>query len=722
MIRSRVSLSLFVLLLSTHVLSAHEGMWLPIYLKGVVAEDMKKAGAQISVDEIWNTDRPSLSDAVVHFNGGCTGELVSPNGLLLTNHHCGFDAIAKASTEEKNYLKNGYWAKSYEEEIPTDIDISILVDMINVTDQLKDLPGPQERKAVVDSITTAAVGDNAYLSARVKEYFEGNEYYLLVSKVYPDVRFVGTPPASIGKYGGDTDNWMWPRHTGDFSVFRVYADAAGEPAPFSRDNVPYQPKQYLKISLAGVDSGDFTLVMGYPGSTERYLTSADVKHTYNVTSPAFIQGLGGVLESMDDEMAKDEATRLKLVSSHASLANYHKFLIGQQRQLSMFDLIGQKQEFENELRMWLNDNATADNNYGYLLDSIAAMNVKLEEVEPYSSGLVSTVFRTGLFGYLFQLGQFTQPLLETKMKRKERKKKAAAMIPLVDQYFDRNMRESDKNIFKDALYSYYLIVKDEERMPSFMKLMLNGNEMNDEQVMRKIAQYVDEGSTNSVFMDRQSALSFLRRPKKKHIEDDPILRLRNEILNYYRSDLTVKSIPLNNRLSKLRKQYIQALREWKTDSTFYPDANSTFRITYGNVSPYYPRDGVMYDYYTTHYGVLAKYQPGDLEFDMPQEAVDGMKLQNFGRYAENDTLRINFLTTTDITGGNSGSPVLNARGELIGLAFDGNWEAMIGDLYVEPTLNRTIAVDIRYVLWIIDKLSGAERLIQEMTIVEGAPN
>lgn len=706
--------------------SDDEGMWLPLYLKQLNEKDMKAKGLKLNAEDIYNINNSSLKDAVVSFGGFCTGEIVSAEGLLFTNHHCGYDAIASNSTVEKDYLKNGFWAKSKAEELPNQgLTASILVYMKDVTDiikqQTKDINADDVRSQRIiklsDSIAKDAIKGTNYV-ASVKPYFKGNEYYLLVYEVYRDVRLVGAPPASIGKFGGDTDNWMWPRHTGDFSVFRIYTGPDGKPAPYSKDNIPMKPKKFFPVSLKGVKPNDYAMVLGFPGSTDRYLTSFDLETAAKYSNPAVIEALGTEIEVMKQDMEKDRALALTLASDYASTSNSYKFYQGQHRQLMQTDLIQKQKEEETKFSSWVNADPARKEKYGSVLSDIKAANDEYRTIEPALSYFGYGFFGANAARYGLNYNVLFNKAPDKKNAVADQKKMdsmAKVIKPRVKEYFKTGTFNTDKRVLLEQLL---LIVNKlpAEKRPEFFKDVFK--KFNTDDNNKAIYDYVNYIYENSKLLDSVKAIKFLDKPTQKQLINDPFFQLVKNMLTHYQKNLASVNGTAKAKMAKNHKLYIEALREWKKDKKFYPDANSTLRLSYGTVQSYIPRDAVKYNYYTTYEGILEKADSTSNEFNAPARQLELLKKKDFGRYAQNDTLRVNFLTDNDITGGNSGSPVLDGQGNLIGIAFDGNWESMISKLYVDPALNRTISVDIRYVLWVIDKYAGADNLIKELKIVE----
>jgi len=702
-----------------------EGMWLPLYLKKLNERDMKADGAHFSADDVYSVNHSSFKDAVVCLNGGqCTGEIVSADGLVLTNHHCGYDNIAEHSTVENNILKNGFFAKSRSEELVNkEFTMQILVFMEDETslinNAVKDITSDDLKRVKIrgmrDSIAKAASQDNKY-KAEVKGFFAGNDYYLVVYQVFTDVRLVGAPPAAIGKFGGDVDNWMWPRHTGDFSMFRIYTGPDGNPAPYSPNNIPYKPKYFFPVSLKGEKQNDFAMVMGFPGSTSRYVTSFDLEFNRDCNNPASIDVLETEMSIMKKDMDANEAVKLKLAANYASLANTEKYLVGQELMLKHGAGFDAKRKEEKEFQDWAVSDKDRKDKYGNLLNDIKENNDKLRSIEPQLSYFFG-MFNSRLLSYGFSFYAFNKYTDDNKSKptRAELDTIAKGIVPAAEDYFKDSSLATDKKVLKALLLDLYNNVPEEKRPAAITNIIKNDKKAPNAE--SAINNFIDDLEKKSVIVDQKKNKEFLENPKLKKLKKDPYYNFMCDFVQYYFMLLKPVYDNASQDLSKKHKLYMQGLREMQPNKTFYPDANSTLRVTYGNVLPYHPRDAVAYKYYTTYEGILEKSNPKDPEFIVPQHELDLFAKKDFGRYAQNDTLRINFIANTDITGGNSGSPVLDADGNLIGLAFDGDWESMIGDLSFNPATNRTICVDIRYVLWVIDKYAGATNLINEMKIV-----
>ena len=704
-----------------------EGMWLPLYLKQYNEKDMQRLGMRITADDIYNINHSSIKDAVVRMGGGfCTGELVSGEGLLFTNHHCGYEKIAEHSTVEHDYLKNGFWAKSHKEELPNPgLTVSRLVYMKDLTASFNAVTSAIKDKAAkrlaIDSMTkdiTTKEVKGTHFEAEVKTYFNGNEYYLLVYETFKDVRLVGAPPASIGKFGGDVDNWMWPRHTGDFSVFRVYTDKDGNPAEYSADNIPYKPKHFFPVSLKGIKQGDYSMVMGYPGQTERYLTSYDIEYNRDIQNPVLIKYMETMLDVMKKDMDADRALSLKMAADYASLSNSYKYFLGQERLLKTpdpsADVVQIKRKMETDFTQWVNASPERKEKYGSILSDIKSQLDSRREFEPAYSLQINSMFSQPLLNYTFGFYQFKTVLKEGKDKPVQSEVDTAVkhLKGKAGDYISGYKFKTDRKIFQASLTMLF----NELPESSYSDMMKNVlKEYKGKSKNEAVALYVDDLYKKSLLLDSMKAEKWLKKPNYKKLEKDPMFAFMESLVKVYVGQMMV-SQPITRTLGERHKLYMQAIREFMPDKTFYPDANSTMRLSYGNVKAYVPRDGEFYKYYTTYMGILEKYDAKNPEFEVPEREIKLLKDKNWGRYAENDTLRVCFITNNDITGGNSGSPVIDADGNLIGLAFDGDWESMIGDLHINPKVNRTIAVDVRYVLWVIDIYADAKNLINELDI------
>jgi hypothetical protein len=698
---------------------ADEGMWLLHMLDAKAYNDMVKKGLKLSKEQLYSINKASLKDAIVIFAGGCTGEIVSKEGLIFTNHHCGYNAIAAASTVEKNYLRDGFYARSKAEEIPTP---SVAVQFLNriddvtaeVEEALKGLKGT-ERAMKLQAISNAIVKratEATGQDARVVPFYKANQYLLFIYDRYRDVRLVGTPPESIGKFGGDTDNWEWPRHTGDFSVFRVYMSKDGKPAEYNPENVPYQAKYFLPVSIKGVKDGDYAMIFGYPGSTNRYETSYGVKLKTEIENPAIVNLRDVRLKHMFNEMKKDDAVRLQLASSYASIANYWKFFDGEAQQLLKYDVFGQKKAEEAKFITWAKGKPEYENIF-------TDYEKAYEAWWPYVKH--RTYINEGILGSPLTAFAASFQALERALTRKER---SLEEINRIVEGMNRNReaflantnRVSDQNIVASISQMFYNDIDKSQHPAGFYeKLQSSFGPLTDEATYKKFAA---DMFTRTMILDEVAWKTFVNNPDSTALQADPAYAYATAFIKNYSSKYAAKYTEFNNQNNDLGRLYMKGVMTMNPGQVRYPDANFTMRLSYGSVKSYRPRDAVFYDYVCTMNGVMEKYKPGDYEFDLPKELIEAVRAKNYGPYkdAKTNDLVVNFITTNDITGGNSGSPVLNGKGELIGLAFDGNYEALSHKIAFDKDLNRTICVDIRYVLWCIDVLGGAKNIIQELTL------
>jgi hypothetical protein len=694
--------------------NADEGMWLLPDLQGQIETMMKQMGLKLSANDIYNYDSASIKDAVVIFGQGCTGEIISDKGLILTNHHCGFSNVQSISTLEKNYLENGFWAKSFEEEIPVpDLDITFLLKAENITNLFNNINGDTLSDAEYQKLINKRCSEiedsfenrEKNIFAIVKPMYEGNQYYLFVYQKYNDIRLVGTPPSSIGKFGGDTDNWMWPRHTADFSLFRVYADSLGNPAPYSNANIPLCPKYYLKISLDGYSENDFTFILGYPGSSQRYSSSYEIDEISNIINLNRIKIRNIKLGIIQDEMLKNDKIKLRYASKYAASSNYYKFSIGQNFSIKMYNLLNDKIQTEDSLLNFfrLNDSIR----YNELATSLDNIKKTIEDR------------RKSLYALQF--------LNECLIRGAEIFNFAYSSKTLLNDYHSSQSKNfSSSNFFNEAIKFYKNFDLNTEKKLAFtlINLLYQNIEAKylpafyntiNKKYSGNIQKYVDDIYKKSMFSDSLKLISFLKNFNPSKLEKDPIYVVSLNIFSKFR-ELYDNYSNASEIFFKARKIYTKYLMSINADFPKYPDANFTMRLTFGKVKSYKPRDAVYYNYKTSYIGLLEKEDSLNWEFKMPEYLKELLVKKDFGKYATNDTLFVCFITDNDITGGNSGSPVLNAKGQLIGVAFDGNWEGMGGNIKYLQSIQRCINVDIKYILFIIDKYAGAGRIIEELKL------
>ncbi|KXX67862.1 hypothetical protein AVL50_24725 [Flammeovirga sp. SJP92] len=703
-----------------------EGMWLPMFVSRLNYTDMKKEGLKLTAEEIYSVNNSSLKDAIVHFGGFCTGEIVSDKGLIFTNHHCGYGGIQSVSTVENDYLTNGFFAKSHDEEKPIEgLFVRFLQRMDDVSEkvnkELKGLTGAERAKKaqeVMAGIKAEKEGElnNDSYEVVVKSFFEGNEFYMFVYERYDDIRLVGNPPEAVGKFGGDTDNWMWPRHTGDFSIFRVYASKDNKPAKYSKDNIPYTPKHHLPVSINGVQKDDFAMIMGYPGSTDRYLTSEGVKQQIEVFNPLFVEMRDAILKTWRKHMDADPKVRLQYASKYASTANYWKYFIGQTKGLKRQHVIEKKQAEESQFNAWIAKDANRKKEYGTVTDMLK------EGYDGKRDGRVAMVlltqggFRIEAVMQARKAARFVGEVSAEEVSETVIKDAKETALEQAKGFFKNYDYATDKELAVVLLKKYKEVLGRPENknlpVPSVYELI-------EREFSGDYEAYVEKAFTTSVFTDQGRLEAFISNPSASVYEEDMLTQLHNEFFQSYLS-VAKGEQEAEMKVEDGNRLYVKGIREMNPDKSYYPNANSTMRLTYGTVKDYIPGDAMFYSYYTTSKGLLEKEDPKNHEFVLPKEIKEKVVKRDFGRYADqNGELRIAFITNNDITGGNSGSPVINGNGELIGLAFDGNWEAMSGDIAFEPELQRCINVDVRYVLWTIDKVYGAKNIVDEMTIVGG---
>jgi len=708
--------TLIVALLSiSSFVRADEGMWLIHMLERIAAAEMNQAGLNLTAEEIYDINNASLKDAIVRLNGGmCTGEVISSQGLVLTNHHCAYDAIQGFSAPEHDYLTDGFFAMSLGEEMHIeDFEISFLVRVDDVTDQMlanvtPEMSENERSEAIREARGTVMEGldPEGAKEIEIKSFYYGSEYYAFEYKTYLDVRLVAAPPESVGKYGGDTDNWMWPRHTGDFSMLRIYADGDNEPAEFSETNVPLTPKRHLNINTAGVQPGDYTMVMGYPGSTDRYLSSYGVRQALDAYNPSVVAVRDLKLRTMKEHMDADLGVRIQYAAKYAQTANYWKYYIGQSKGLTRLEIEQKKKALEDAFSAWVAQDPAREAKYGEALDLIASYYAETDatvkgDVYALEAGLIGADLPLFVFRFTrMAAGLFAEDAEEVEATR-------AALTDLVQGHFKEYDQATDRDVFVRLMTKYMDDIAADQQ-PSFFSTVQNKYDGDFDAFAEKMY-------AKSFLVDQERCMAFLAKPSEKTLNKDLAVEVGRSLAERYFSTMNAGAQESFDRGYRL---FVEGLREMQSDELFYPDANSTMRVTFGQVGAYDPADAVHYDHFTTANGIMEKKDNSNPEFVVPSRLEELIRARDFGRWADADgELHVCFIHGTDITGGNSGSPVIDGNGNLIGLAFDGNWEAMSGDITFEEELQRTISVDIRYVMWVIDKFAGAQNLIDEMDFV-----
>lgn len=714
---------IFILLLSflsltVFLAKADEGMWLLHLLKEQNMEKMKELGLELSAEQIYSINNSCIKDAVGALDGGmCTAELVSPEGLLLTNHHCGYDEIQNHSSLEHNYLKDGFWAMTREEELPNPgKTVTFVVRIEDVTDKIlpelsPDLTGNNRADELEylsrDIISEATEGNN--YDAYVKPFFNGNQYLLFVNETFRDVRLVGAPPESIGKFGHDTDNWVWPRHTGDFSVFRVYTAPDGSPADYSPENIPLEPKYYLPVSLGGYENGDFSMVMGFPGSTDRYMTSWEIEELLDITHPNRIKIRGTIQDIMMAAMESSEKIDIMYSAKYSESSNYWKYSIGQSEGLRKLHVIERKEKLEDQFRSWVEEDEEREIKYGNVLELIKSGVEGRRDLKFTNEYLIECMYQGIETVQLGNVVRFLYQELRSENPNPERMELIIRFIKSnAESFYKEYDRETDKKISAAMLKLMIRDVKTELQPAALDEIR--------DKYKGNVDKYIDMYFKKSILPYEDKLMKFLEDPDLKTLEKDPAVQMAVSFFNSY-IGINAMMDPFNAKVEKGARLWMVGLMEMMKNKVFYPDANSTLRLTYGTVSDYYPRDAVKYNYFTTLAGVMEKEIPHDREFSISERLKQLYEEKDYGIYGKNGVIYVCFTTNNDITGGNSGSPVINSKGELIGIAFDGNWEAMSGDVAFENKLQKCINVDIRYVLFIMDKFAGASHLVKEMTLL-----
>ncbi|HZJ61680.1 MAG TPA: S46 family peptidase [Chitinophagaceae bacterium] len=703
---------------------ADEGMWLPLLLGQQVYNDMVKRGLKLTKEQLYSINKPSLKDAIVIFGGGCTGEIVSPEGLVFTNHHCGYEVIASASTVDHNYLRDGFYSKSRGEEIPADgLTVQFLLRIDDVTkevmDSLQGLSGMervQRQQKVIMSINSRLSDTAQSIEARISPLFKGNQFLVFIYQRYKDVRLVVAPPENLGKFGGDTDNWEWPRHTIDFAVFRVYSDKNGKPAKYAEGNIPLKPKWFLPISIKGVKEGDYAMIYGYPGSTNRYETSYGVKQKIEIDNPTLVKLRDMRLKYMFAEMKKDPAIKLQLASSYASIANYWKFFDGETKQLLKYDVYGQKKKAEEQFAGWAKGKQEYENIF-------TDWSKAYDDWRPYSKNRMymnEGIYGSPLIMFAGSLLQVEKALVGTGSSAGDVKKALDMANSYRKEFLTEENKTSDQNILATVTKMYYEDVPQDQHPTGFYNELRNQyGDLKDEATYKKFA--ADVFSKTMIFDDTRWN-DFTAHPDANKLQQDPAFNFASTFTKNYNNKYSPYFQQFNAKNNELGRLYLKGIMQKDTVKAkkMYPDATFTMRVSYGTVKGYNPRDAVHYDCVTTSKGFLEKYIPEDYEFDIYPKVLEMMKKKDFGQYIDKgkNDLVVAFITNNDITGGNSGSPVVNSKGELLGLAFDGNYEALSHKIAYDKDLNRTICVDIRAVLWTIDKVGGDQTVIKELKIVK----
>ena len=712
----KLIITLSLIIFGFYHLQADEGMWLPVDISQFLYKDMKEMGLELTPEQIYSINNSSIKDAIVSLGGFCTGEIVSRQGLLLTNHHCAESVIQSHSSVENDYLENGFWAQTMEDELPNeDLYARFLVSMEDVTqDVLKDITDEmteEERERVVrniiEELVTEAEKDSFY-DADIKAFYEGNKYYLFLYETYKDVRLVGAPPMSIGNYGGETDNWMWPRHTGDFALFRVYMSPDGKPAAYSPENIPLKPKHHLPISLNGYKKGDFSMILGFPGTTKRYITSYGLNLAVEQTNPDLIEIMQERQGILKKDMDQNEEVNIKYHSKYFRISNALKYYIGQTKGIEELNVIAQRKKVEDDFQEWIEKRNKREKLYGDVINNIKTAYDSLSNYNTAYNYSRFSNYLIEIIPFSYSFASLNALLDRDSVNTEKLNSITEGLIEYANEYYDDYNAPTDRKVFAALMKLYHENVK-EDLQPEVLTTAAN-------QYNGDFARWAGSIFRESIFSDKERLMNFLENPEKGIIENDPAFKVAQSFIQSYQilqSDLDESYSKLN----RARRNFIKGLMAMNEDKNYYPDANSTLRISYGKITGYDPKDAVHYRYYTTMEGLAAKHDPLDDEFDAPEKLMELYKDQDFGRYDQNGIMEVDFLSNNDITGGNSGSPVLNGRGELIGIAFDGNWEAMSSDIAYQPAIQRTISVDIRYVLFVIDKFADAGHLIDEMTLV-----
>jgi len=714
-------LSLSILIFNS--LSAIEGMWLPQLLEQLNISDMKSKGCKLSASDIYDINQPSLKDAIVSFGGFCTGEIISKEGLILTNHHCGYGQIQSHSSLDKDYLTNGFWAMDKAEELPNEgLFVTFIVRIEEVTSKIlnhvTDEMSEDLRKETIQKAIKAVEKENTKgtsYGAIIKPFFEGLKYYMFITQTYNDIRLVGAPPESIGKFGGDTDNWKWPRHTGDFSFFRIYADSANQPAHYSPNNVPFKPKKHLSVNIKGIEKGDFTMVFGFPGRTNEYLPSYAVNHIVNKLNPARIKVRESKMDILSVAMKSNDAIRIQYAHKYARLSNYYKKWKGENRGITKYKGIDRKKQEEQELQRWINTDQARKIKYGNLFTDYEREYSNYAPLNFTNEYIWEALYGIEILSFSRKIYQHIELFKDSTKTTQELQKSMNKTIELSQKFFKNFNLATDMELFS-ALSKIYFEEIDSIYVPDGLEQYIPNN------LQPNAYQKIEELYVKSPLTNHKKINLILKNTSLERLtflESDPLYKLVTKIEAIRKEKVLTNLKVINNRLAKLHRLHMEVLFESNPDKSYYPNANSTMRVAYGQVNDYSPNDGVKYKHYTTFKGVIEKYNPDVQDFELPQKLIELYKNKSYEKYTNNKgQLPVAFISSNHTTGGNSGSPILNNKGELIGLNFDRNWEGTMSDIMYDPNQVRNIGVDIRYILFIVEYFAGAEHLVAEMDIID----
>jgi len=717
-----LSIWLLLTIILIPAIKADEGMWIPLLIEKYNIKLMQEKGFKLSAEDIYSVNKACMKDAVVQFGGGCTGELISADGLLITNHHCGYGQIQKHSTLEHDYLTNGFWAMSRSEELPNPgLSVTFLKRMEDVTDKVMKGVTPEMTDAEKDKMMSSNISEitrsateGTVFTAFVRPFYMGKQYFLFVNESFRDVRLVGAPPSAIGKFGGETDNWIWPRHTGDFSLFRIYADKNNNPADYTADNVPFKPLYHFPISLKGLKEGDFTMVFGYPGSTSEYVPSYHIDMVKNYINPKMIDIRTKKIEIMETAMNTDPLIRIQYSAKKSGLANSWKKWIGESQGLEKMGTIAKKEEFESRLSDWINKDQSRVSRYGKLLPEYKRLYAIFREFSFVSSYTSEVFFNNG--AEVVGFSRYIKTLAELIKNKADNDKINSARTNLLEagkNFFQNYNQATDKKLFVTVMKLYGENLDPKWQAPEYIRLKNS--------CKGDFSAIADKLYNKSVFSDETRFRNFVTSLNASGVEKlnkEPFYLLAVSVLDFLNTNVRPDLIRYNDELQKLNRNYMLAQMEFDSTRTFYPDANSTLRLTYGTIKGYYSRDAVYYNYYTTLKGIMEKDNPEIYDYNVPEKLRQLYRSKDFGRYTQNGEVPVCFIGNNHTTGGNSGSPVINADGQLIGINFDRAWEGVASDLSYNPDQSRNISLDIRYALFLIDKFAGAGYLLKEMTIVE----